>query len=62
MFLRNNVVVFDGHLESLRRFKDDAAEVRQGNECGIGIKGYNDIQVGDQIETYEIVIVKRTLA
>lgn len=60
--LRNNVVVFDGHLESLRRFKDDVSEVRQGNECGIGIKGYNDIRVGDQVETYEIVIVKRSLA
>lgn len=60
--LRNNVVVFDGHLESLRRFKDDVSEVRQGNECGIGIKGYNDIRVGDQVENYEIVIVKRTLA
>jgi translation initiation factor IF-2 len=60
--LRNNVVVFDGHLESLRRFKDDVSEVRQGNECGIGIKGYNDIQVGDQVETYEIVTIKRTLA
>lgn len=59
--LRNNVVVFDGHLESLRRFKDDVSEVRQGNECGIGIKGYNDIRVGDQVETYEIVTVKRTL-
>ncbi len=60
--LRNNVVVFDGHLESLRRFKDDVSEVRQGNECGIGIKGYNDIRVGDQVETYEIVTIKRTLA
>jgi translation initiation factor IF-2 len=59
--LRNNVVVFDGHLESLRRFKDDVSEVRQGNECGIGIKGYNDIRVGDQVETYEIVTVKRSL-
>ena len=60
--LRNNVVVFDGHLESLRRFKDDVSEVRQGNECGIGIKGYNDIRVGDQVETYEIITVKRTLS
>jgi|GEM_PF-1133625 len=59
--LRNNVVVFDGHLESLRRFKDDVSEVRQGNECGIGIKGYNDIRVGDQVESCEIVTVKRTL-
>lgn len=60
--LRQNVVVFDGHLESLRRFKDEASEVRQGNECGIGIKGYNDIRVGDQVETYEIVVTKRELA
>lgn len=60
--LRNNVVVFDGHLESLRRFKDDVSEVRQGNECGIGIKSYNDIRVGDQVEMYEIITVKRTLA
>lgn len=60
--LRNNVVVFDGHLESLRRFKDDVSEVRQGNECGIGIKGYNDIKVGDQVENYEIVTIKRTLS
>lgn len=60
--LRNNVVVFEGHLESLRRFKDDVSEVKQGNECGIGIKGFNDIRVGDQIETYEVVTIKRTLA
>ncbi len=60
--LRNNVVAFDGHLESLRRFKDDVSEVKQGNECGIGIKGFNDIRVGDQIETYEIETIKRTLA
>lgn len=60
--LRNNVVVFNGHLESLRRFKEDVSEVREGNECGIGIKGYNDIQVGDQIEMVEIITIKRTLA
>ncbi|MBS0350878.1 MAG: translation initiation factor IF-2 [Proteobacteria bacterium] len=60
--LRNNVVIFEGHLESLRRFKDDVSEVRQGNECGIGIKGYNDIHAGDQVESYEIVTVKRTLS
>ena len=51
-------MVFDGHLESLRRFKDDVSEVRQGDECGIGTKGYNDIRVGDQVETYEIITVK----
>lgn len=58
--LRDNVVVHQGELESLRRFKDDVQEVRQGMECGIGIKGYNDIKIGDQIEVYKTVIVKRT--
>lgn len=59
--LRNNVVVFEGQLESLRRFKDDVSEVRQGMECGIGVKNYNDIKPGDQIEVYEKVQVVRTL-
>jgi len=59
--LRENVVIFEGELESLRRFKDDANEVRSGTECGIGVKNYNDIKVGDQIESYEKVLVKRTL-
>lgn len=59
--LRNNVVVFEGALESLRRHKDEANEVRQGTECGIGVKNYNDIKVGDQIEVYEKIEVKRTL-
>lgn len=59
--LRNNVVIFEGKLESLRRFKDDVNEVRNGMECGIGVKNYNDIQEGDQIENYEIVKVERTL-
>ncbi len=59
--LRNNVVVFEGSLESLRRHKDEANEVRQGTECGIGVKNYNDIKVGDQIEVYEKIEVKRTL-
>jgi translation initiation factor IF-2 len=59
--LRNNVVVFEGQLESLRRFKDDVAEVRQGMECGIGVKNYNDIKPGDQIEVFERVQVVRTL-
>jgi translation initiation factor IF-2 len=59
--LRNNVVIFEGELESLRRHKDEATEVRQGTECGIGVKNYNDIKVGDQIEVYERVEVKRTL-
>ncbi len=53
--LRDNVVIFDGQIDSLRRFKDDVAEVRNGFECGIGIKNYNDIKVGDQIEVYELV-------
>ena len=51
--LRENVVVFEGELESLRRFKDDVNEVRSGTECGIGVKSYNDVQVGDQIEVFE---------
>ncbi|MCH9742938.1 MAG: translation initiation factor IF-2, partial [Proteobacteria bacterium] len=59
--LRDNVVIYEGELESLRRFKDDAAEVRQGFECGIGVKNYNDVKPGDQIEVYERVQVKRTL-
>lgn len=56
--LRSNVVVFEGALESLRRFKDDASEVRHGMECGIGVKNYNDIKPGDQIEVYETVEIK----
>lgn len=59
--LRDNVVIYDGEIESLRRFKDDASEVRKGMECGIGIKNYNDIKVGDQIETYTKVEVARTI-
>lgn len=59
--LRDNVVIYQGQLESLRRFKDDVQEVRQGMECGIGVKDYNDVRVGDQIEVYERVEVKRTL-
>ena len=50
-----------GELESLRRFKDDAAEVRNGMECGIGVKSYNDVKVGDKIEVFEKVQVARTL-
>ncbi len=60
--LRENVVIYEGTLESLRRFKDDAQEVNKGMECGIGVKDYNDVQVGDQIECYERIEVKRTLA
>lgn len=51
--LRDNIVVFEGQLESLRRFKDDIGEVRQGMECGIGVKSYNDVKVGDKIEVFE---------
>jgi translation initiation factor IF-2 len=59
--LRDNVVIFQGELESLRRFKDDAQEVRNGMECGIGVKDYNDVKSGDQIEVYEITEVQRSL-
>jgi translation initiation factor IF-2 len=59
--LRDNVVIYEGELESLRRFKDDVNEVRAGTECGIGVKNYNDVKVGDQIECYERVEVARTL-
>jgi len=59
--LRDDVVIFEGTLESLKRFKDDASEVRNGLECGIGVKNYNDIKKGDQIEVYEIVTVKRSV-
>jgi translation initiation factor IF-2 len=57
--LRENVVIYEGELESLRRFKDDVQDVRNGMECGIGVKNYNDVKVGDQIEVFEIVEVKR---
>jgi translation initiation factor IF-2 len=53
--LRDNIVIFEGAIDSLRRFKDDVSEVKNGYECGIGIKDYNDIKVGDQIEVFEIV-------
>lgn len=59
--LRENVVIYEGELESLRRFKDDVQEVKNGYECGIGVKNYNDVRVGDQIEVFEIVEIKRTL-
>ncbi|MGH1460567.1 MAG: translation initiation factor IF-2 [Neptuniibacter sp.] len=59
--LRENVVIYEGELESLRRFKDSVSEVRQGMECGIGVKNYNDVKVGDQIEVYDTVEVQRTL-
>jgi len=59
--LRDNVVIYEGELESLRRFKDAVAEVRQGMECGIGVKNYNDVRVGDQIEVFDTIEVQRTL-
>jgi translation initiation factor IF-2 len=59
--LRSNVVIYEGTLESLRRFKDDVVEVRQGFECGIGVKNYNDVKPGDLIEVYETVEIKRDL-
>ncbi|NCF83082.1 MAG: translation initiation factor IF-2, partial [Proteobacteria bacterium] len=59
--LRDNVVIYEGELESLRRFKDDVNEVRSGTECGIGVKNYNDVKVGDQIEVFERTLVERTL-
>jgi translation initiation factor IF-2 len=51
--LRDNVVIYEGALESLRRFKEDVPEVKAGTECGIGVKNYNDVQVGDHIEVFE---------
>ncbi len=59
--LRDNVVIYEGELESLRRYKDDVQEVRAGTECGIGVKNYNDVKPGDQIEVYERYEVKREL-
>ena len=59
--LRDNVVIYEGELESLRRFKDDASEVRNGTECGIGVKNYTDVKVGDQIEVYEVKEIARSL-
>ncbi len=59
--LRNNVVIFEGELESLRRFKDDVNEVRSGTECGIGVRNYNDVRAGDQIECYSRVEIARTM-
>ena len=59
--LRNHVVIFEGALDSLRRFKDDVSEVRAGMDCGMGVKNYNDIREGDQIEVFERVQVQRTL-
>lgn len=59
--LRDNVVIYEGELESLRRFKDDVNEVRNGTECGIGVRNYNDVRVGDTIEVFETIEIKRTI-
>ena len=59
--LRDNVVIYEGELESLRRFKDDVNEVQSGVECGIGVKNYKDVKPGDQIEVFERVLMKATL-
>ena len=59
--LRDNVVIYEGSLESLRRFKDDVSEVKRGTECGIGVKNYNDVQVGDHIEVFSRTEVARVV-
>ena len=59
--LRDHVVVYSGEIDSLKRFKDDVREVKAGFECGMSVKGYNDLQVGDQFEIYEVQEVARTL-
>ncbi|HEK3184631.1 TPA: translation initiation factor IF-2 [Proteus mirabilis] len=59
--LRDNVVIYEGELESLRRFKDDVDEVRNGMECGIGVKNYNDVRVGDMIEVFQVIEIKRSI-
>jgi translation initiation factor IF-2 len=59
--LRDGVVVFTGELDSLKRFKDDVREVKAGFECGLSLKGYDDIREGDQLEFFEVVEIARTL-
>jgi translation initiation factor IF-2 len=59
--LRNNIVIWTGEIDSLKRFKDDAKEVRAGLECGLSLKGNNEIQVGDVLEVFEVTEVARTL-
>ncbi|HMV70763.1 MAG TPA: translation initiation factor IF-2, partial [Pseudomonadales bacterium] len=59
--LRDNIVIYEGELESLRRFKEDVADVRHGFECGIGVRNYNDVRVGDKIEVYSVREIARTL-
>jgi translation initiation factor IF-2 len=60
--LRDNVVLWTGELDSLKRFKDDAKEVKEGFECGLTLKNYDDIQEGDQLEVFEIQEIARTLS
>ena len=59
--LRDNVAIHEGGLDSLRRFKDDVSEVRAGTECGIGVKDYTDVRVGDKIEVFDIQEIERSL-
>jgi len=59
--LRDNVVIHDGELDSLKRFKDDAREVKAGFECGLSVKNFSDLKIGDHLEVYEVVEVARTL-
>jgi translation initiation factor IF-2 len=59
--LRDNIVIYEGELESLRHFKDEVEDVRSGTECGIGVKSYNDVKVGDQIEVFDTREVTREL-
>ena len=59
--LRDHVTVYEGKLGALRRFKDDVGEVKAGGECGIGVRNYNDVKVGDQIEIYQKVEQRPTL-
>ena len=59
--LRDSVVIYEGELESLRRFKDDVKEVKSGTECGIGVKDYNDVKPGDQIEVFKRTEIQRTI-
>ena len=60
--LRDEIVIFEGLLDSLRRFKDDASEVPTGTECGIGIENYSDVKVGDKIEVFDKKEIRRTLS
>ncbi len=60
--MRGGITIYDGEIESLKRFKDDVKEVREGFECGVGIANFNDIKVGDIIECYQVEEVARTLA